>query len=170
MSVKGQGTKELTTEWAAPQPWLPGSQPSSQAPVTLSFEMQLNGDGFSLSLATHTNTPQYIYQATTLILRFKAHLAPGRQGQLVWETPILCSWLQHRMQRSLPFTLTPSLRGSSREKAERNPASAPGRPAGTASHCGSSKHLMGANCPLIDYSQWDLRPWRPPSEHTDKVQ
>lgn len=86
------------------------------APVTLSFEMQLNGDGFSLSLATHTNTPQYIYQATTLILRFKAHLAPGHQGQLVWETPILRSWLQHRMQRSLPFTLTPSLQAAAVKK------------------------------------------------------
>lgn len=50
------------------QCWRAGCQPSSQAAVTLSFEMQLSGDGFSLSLATHTNTPQYIYQVTTLIL------------------------------------------------------------------------------------------------------
>lgn len=68
MSVKGQGTKELIYK-ASSSPGLTSGESAPWVAFMLSFEMlQLNGNCFSLSLATHTDTPQYIYQATTLTL------------------------------------------------------------------------------------------------------
>lgn len=114
LSVKGSEdrrtdlqSEQLPSPDSGGQCWRVGHQPSSQAPVKLPSEMQLTGDSFSHSLATHANTPQNIHQVTTLILA--AQNTPGprlsrtARGQSLKSQ---CSWLQHRMWRLLPISPT----------------------------------------------------------------
>lgn len=142
LSVKGSEdrrtdlqSKQLPSPDSWGQCWRGGRQPSSQAPVKLPFEMQLSRDSFSHSLATHTNRPQYIYQVTTLILAVQSTPGPMPSRTVRGGSPkSQCSWLWHRTRRLPALHLKPP--GSSCGKAEGNPASAPGRPAGAASRCG----------------------------------